>query len=233
MIRGIIFDLDQTLINRSATFKRFIDDQFDRFSQKMHPTTQISYWEGVSQFDNNGYTKKFELYSKVCEFLDINITPSELFDDFKDKYGLLLVLFDGISDELKSLKSNYSLGLISTGRSKAQRAKIGRSGLEPSFDVIKISEEVGIKKPDLRIFEHCVEALCLKAHECAYIGDHPQNDVIASMNLGMKGIWLRNSHFQAPENCDGVINCLEELPELLNSLNTQSGIPVNSSNATT
>ena len=96
------------------------------------------------------------------------------------------------------------------------------TGFEQFFEVIVISEEVGIKKPDTRIFDVCLAGMGLSADACIHIGDHPVNDVAAAKAAGLRAVWMRNTHYDQPTEHDGVIECLGELAELLERLLTQA-----------
>ena len=219
MIKAIIFDLDQTLIDRGATFTKFIEEQHKRFISRLGNFPRQDFVEAVFLYDNNGYTEKSELYKLVCEQLKIkSISSKELFNDFKTNYGQNPVLFVAVYQTLGVLKKNYKLGLITNGRSKGQNSKITRSKIRDYFCSIKISEEEGVKKPDQKIFENCLQELGVKANESVFVGDHPINDVEAAKQVGMLGIWVKNENYETPEKHDGIIENLSELPKLLETI---------------
>lgn len=214
MLKALIFDLDQTLVDRSATFKLFLTKQHARFSNELSSLSAKQFVEIALRFDNNGYAPKNEMYAQTCS--EIGISSGEaLFNDFLQNYGEEPILFKDTMAVLETLSKNYPLGLISNGRTKGQNLKIDKAGIRHFFKVIKISETENIKKPNPLIFERCLSDLGVKSEHAAYIGDHPEKDVIASQSIGMKGIWLRNSHYSAPENADGIIHNLSDLIDLL------------------
>lgn len=45
------------------------------------------------------------------------------------------------------------------------------------FEVILVSEEVGVKKPDPSIFEMAMDRLKLRPDKCVYVGDRPRDDI--------------------------------------------------------
>jgi len=135
------------------------------------------------------------------------------------KYGNKPVLFRHVEETLENLKTQYKIAVITNGRVKAQATKIQVSGILPYFNVIAISEAVGVKKPDPRIFQHYIDELQLKANDCVYIGDHPINDIEAALNFGMKAVWVENLHFHPPSmEFDGTIENLQQLPKILKNL---------------
>ena len=215
-MRAVIFDLDQTLLNRDATFEGFIRGQFRRYAGELPGgTTEDSYLAAFKRFDCNGYSKKEVMFTHACELLGVAEHAAMLTEDFINEYGTEPVLLEDTLATLETLRGNYRLGLVTNGRTLAQNCKITHSGLRPFFDDIRISQSEGIKKPDSRIFQSSLEALEVGPGEGVYVGDHPLNDVTAAMDAGLRGIWRRSPHYDAPEECDAVINCLAELPDVL------------------
>ena len=56
------------------------------------------------------------------------------------------------------------------------------------FDAVVISAEVGMRKPEERIFRHAAELLGLAPEECVFVDDIEAN-VLAAQALGMTGVW--------------------------------------------
>jgi FMN phosphatase YigB (HAD superfamily) len=63
-----------------------------------------------------------------------------------------------------------------------------RDGWQDMFDVVVISGEVGMRKPERRIFEHTVNELGLPAGSCVFVDDHVAN-IHAAADLGIIGVW--------------------------------------------
>ena len=215
VLSAVIFDLDQTLINRDATFEKFIKGQYSRFIDQLPSISQNDYYQTFLKHDHNGYSEKRVMFAGSCKELVIEYLEEQLLEDFLINYGGDAVLFDDALSILESLKDSYRLALITNGRSRGQRSKIKSTGIENYFEVIKISEEEQIKKPNLEIFERCLSDLDLKPMECVYIGDHPENDIQAAKKLGMRAIWRANSNYLAPSENDGIIYSLSGLPNIL------------------
>lgn len=62
-----------------------------------------------------------------------------------------------------------------------------RQGWDDMFDVVVISGEVGMRKPEERIFRHALERIGLPAEQCVFVDDHPGNVQVAT-SLGMVGV---------------------------------------------
>ena len=96
--------------------------------------------------------------------------------------------FDYTSTVLDKLKGiGLRLGIISNWDLSA-RATLTRQGLADYFEQIIVSSEVGIEKPDERIFLLALEKAEISASECLYIGDNYYDDAIGAMKVGMPSV---------------------------------------------
>lgn len=221
MITTVIFDLDQTLVDRDATFKLFLDKQYARFiaKLKLESIPFEMYYEIVKRYDNNGYSKKEEVYQLLCKDLKLDSeTAMILYNDFNENYGFEPILFEDVHKTLADLQEIYTLALITNGRTKGQNAKIDNAKLLDYFKCIVISESEGIKKPNPEIFHRCLERLGIEANQAVYIGDNPENDIRAAQACSMKAIWKRNSFYADIDFADGVVNHLSELKASIASI---------------
>lgn len=86
--------------------------------------------------------------------------------------------------------------------------------IEHYFDIILVSEWEGMKKPDERIFLKALNQLQVAPCESVFVGDHPENDVRAAKQVGMKGIWKKDAGWEEVL-ADVVIEDLLELVPVL------------------
>ena len=84
-------------------------------------------------------------------------------------------------------RKGFRLGVISNWDPSA-RCTLTRQGLADRFEHIIISSEVGIEKPDERIFRLALEKAGVSASECLYIGDNYYDDAIGAMKVGMPSL---------------------------------------------
>jgi HAD superfamily hydrolase (TIGR01509 family) len=118
---------------------------------------------------------------------------------------------------LEQLNRRYRLGLVTNGPSDLQRDKVTQAGLEPYFNCITISREVGMMKPDPRIFFIALEQLPASPTEAVMVGDSLRHDIAGSRAAGLRSIWANYESRPAPADQvpDHVINSLAELPTVL------------------
>jgi hypothetical protein len=75
-----------------------------------------------------------------------------------------------------------------------QYEKLQRSNIIEYIDVIVTSDEVGEEKPNVSIFHHIREKMCIPFAHMAFVGDDLNHDILPSIKLGMLPIWFRKSH---------------------------------------
>ncbi len=125
------------------------------------------------------------------------------------------VPFPNMQDTLQSLtECNFRLGLITNGYTEMQRASIEALDIERFFDLIFISEQIGLRKPDPQIFWRALQKIEAEPGESIYVGDHPINDIVAARSAGMLGVWKSSGHWTNEIEADYKINDLSEILSL-------------------
>ncbi len=216
MIRAILFDLDETLLNRTETVTHFLRDQHRRFPAIQTQVLEDRYVARFLALDNHGYTKKEVVYPQLVEEFAIDMEWQQLLTDFnKRSEWPQLVLFERVEEYLQQKRQEgHKLGIITNGTINAQLAKIEKLGLDELVDTYLISEQEQIRKPEPEIFLRAAKRLDVATTECVFVGDNPRADVIGAKQVGMKGIWFRG-HLAWPEDLasqpDYTITAFEEM----------------------
>ncbi|WP_064093486.1 HAD family hydrolase [Rossellomorea aquimaris] len=217
MVKAVIFDLDGTLLNRNESVKLFIDGQYDRFHCHLGHIRKEKFTTRFIELDSRGYVWKDKVYQQlVSEFHLELITWEELLQDYISEFKQSCVAFSNLIKMLEELKRDgLLLGMITNGFGQFQMDNIRALEIATYFDEILISEWEGMKKPDPRIFYRAVEKLNVSPKDCIFVGDHPENDVKAAQNVGMKGIWKRDLYWNEDNAADYVVDDLLEIPLIL------------------
>ncbi|MGB9692389.1 MAG: HAD family hydrolase [Candidatus Sumerlaeaceae bacterium] len=118
-------------------------------------------------------------------------TRSELFSQW-EHYSPAI---PGMHEVVKDLAAHYRMGLIANQPSKI-REVLSKYGLWDFFQVHAISEELGIEKPDLRIFQWAIEKAGVEPSHALMVGDRVDNDIAPARRLGMKALWFSLSFEQ-------------------------------------
>lgn len=130
------------------------------------------------------------------------------------------VPFPDAKSVLEELRRSYRLALVTNGPPDLQREKLEISRLAPYFELVIISGELGIGKPDPRIFEHTLRELSLSPKEAAMIGNSLERDVVGAKQVGLYAVWVKRPDSEIPlqgSECapDGTVLELSELPKVL------------------
>ncbi|MEA2039287.1 MAG: HAD family hydrolase [Thermodesulfobacteriota bacterium] len=99
-------------------------------------------------------------------------------------------LIPGTEEMLIRLKDRYCLGLLSNfTHPPAAREIIRIVGLEPFFDVVLISGDIGYRKPHPLIFRRFIEHLGVDKDQLVYVGDDPGPDIKGAQQAGIQPVW--------------------------------------------
>jgi HAD superfamily hydrolase (TIGR01549 family) len=124
---------------------------------------------------------------------------------------------------LRSLDGLYRLGLIANQPSAVRRA-LARDGLDIFFEFQAISGDLGVQKPDQRMFLHAMAATGVEPDCAAMVGDRLDHDVRPARSVGMRTVWVLRG--EAPKDptpeqlaeADAAVRSLAELPGVLEGL---------------
>jgi len=116
---------------------------------------------------------------------------------------------DRAAETLETLASRgYRIAVVSNADGRV-RTLLDQAGLSRWLELIVDSAEVGLEKPDPRIFHAATERLGVSPAECAYVGDIYEIDVVGAERAGLTAVLIGDG--PAP---DSVLR-VAELPELL------------------
>ena len=193
----------------------------------------ISSWEGLwARFlgsDPNlkrlrtwAPTYRREAWFRALTDHDVNDLSfaEQLSDIFPSERREQHLVFSDVEDGLTSLREIYRLALVTNGAPDLQREKIQKVNLAQYFDTILISGEVGVGKPDCRIFKLALDALAASPSETVMVGDSLTRDILGAQRAGLKGIWLNRLESDAADQVtpDVQITNLSQLQEILPTL---------------
>ncbi len=127
------------------------------------------------------------------------------------------IAFPDVETTLKELQGAYRLALVTNGVPDLQHEKIQGAKLVQYFDAVIISGEVGVGKPDPRIFELALDKLAVSSKMAVMVGNSLTRDIKGAQQAGLRGIWINRPGGDCGEEVtpDAQIASLSELPDIL------------------
>ena len=227
--KHVFFDLDRTLWDFDAAaevaFER-IYEKYDlkslgipsahEFHEVYHPLNEelwVLYRADKITKDELNRTR----FMKPLEHYGIH--DIELADHLSEDYVYwsprIVRLVPGTMELLDYLRPKYHLHLITNGFQEVQHTKLNGSGLEPYFETLTVSEEVGVKKPNPEIFHYALRKAGAIAEESIMIGDEMAVDIDGARAAGMDTVMFNPKREIIEGNRTFEVNDLREILEIL------------------
>lgn len=220
MIKAVLFDFDETLQDRTEAFEGYMDTFFDTFCPDIDEAEREKRKEDMRVTGKGGYVNREEWCAGLIKMWNWKNAPSNvvLARHYDETFGDHNVIFPNSEKLLKELKNRgYIVGVITNGPSYLQNHKMDTSGLRPYCDLVVVSGDVGVHKPDPALFIYAAEKLGLKPEECCYVGDHPINDIQGAKAAGMMAIRMNFGWFK-DQMIDESIPVINDIIEVLDYL---------------
>lgn len=148
----------------------------------------------------------------------LNVPPEELNDAFMNAMAEICAPLPGAVSLVNALHGKVKMGIITNGFTSLQQIRLERTGLRDRFDLLVISEEVGVAKPDPRIFDYALEqAGSPDRSRVLMVGDTAESDILGGINAGLSTCWLNAHHREQPAGIEPTwtVASLSELEQLL------------------
>lgn len=222
-IKAITFDFGGTLANGEfdkENYKRALFDYVFRLSYsgggaKLSKARTAMLKRLRKAQEKNRELRFEELYRGLLFDLGLHPTQERLEYIEKLYYRFFRIdLVPNIRETLVELSARYNLAIISNVISNISRLVLEKFNLEQYFDYIVLSRDLGIRKPDPKIFNFTLEKFGIKSSEAVHVGDSLEYDVQGAKNAGMKTVWIKGDNETKNIHPDFIICRVTELPSL-------------------
>jgi putative hydrolase of the HAD superfamily len=217
--KAILFDLDDTLYDLRSYWrgrlKEALGDVLARYSHfDREELMRIAIAEKV-------YIEKLPAFLRA-QGVDDEALIAGAHEVFGRDWYTRLALYDDAAHTLEALRPRFKLGLVTNGPSRTQRPKIEQFKLIEYLDLLVVSEEVGVAKPDPAIFRIAMKRLEIAPRETLFVGDSVEFDMRGALAAGLPFVWMNPRGEPLPPDLPAPlaeIRRLHELVALLNGLN--------------
>lgn len=217
--RAVLFDLFETLITEWGHRKYTKNDMCSDLG--IDRETFDRYWEGKEKARCLGEISFEESILYVCDQCGKQIDSAALVRMAELRTRTKSVCFEYIQFEVLELLDRLKgMGLpmaIVSNCSPEEVIGIGQSNLYPYFDQVILSYEVGLQKPDVRIYQEAAGRLGVAPEACVFIGDGGSHELDGAKNTGMTAIqakWYTNEHPRKRESIPGFLTAERPLDVL-------------------
>ena len=214
MPRVALFDLDNTLVDREAVFRSWAEWFVDQRSIGSEAV------DWLCAADDDGFAQRHDLFSAARVQLGLSESVEEMVADYWVDYITFYRPNPDVTSALKRLRaSGWRIAIVTNGPS-TQHEKVARAGLTEFIDACCVSHELGVSKPDGRIFEEALRRCGrpLQDEDPAWmVGDSPEPDIRGGRDAGLRTAWVhRGRHWVEPGYCpDAQVGSVPDAVEVL------------------
>ena len=225
MIKAIIFDLDNTLLD-------FV--KMKQFAVKAAITAMIE--AGLDVDEEKAYKDIFDLY------VEKGWENQQVFDDYLNQTvgkvsnkilaaGIVsyrrareatLLVYPNVNKTLIELiKMGIKLSVVSDAPSREAWMRLYYLNLHHVFDPVLTFDDTGVRKPSPKPFEMALDIIQAKPDEVLMIGDWPERDVVGAKQIGIKTIFARygDTFGTVDSGADWDVNDIYDLVDIVKELN--------------
>ena len=216
MIKAIVFDLDNTLIDFMKMKRLSCEAAMDAMIStglkiKKEKGLKIMF-QLYSQYGYE-YQKIFQVFmKKVLGRIDYGIMASGIVAYRRVKEGLLYP-YPNVVPTLNKLKKKYKLAILSDAPRMQAWIRLAAMRIQDKFDFVITFDDTKSKKPNKKPFLYLLKKLKLKPEECLMIGDSLKRDIAPAKSLGFKNVFAKygEDKEKARAKPDYIINDIKEL----------------------
>ena len=198
-IRGVVFDVDDTLYDMAQPFYNALRRLYGERSAFDLPALFLLF----RRYSDERF-EEFYIYRirKTLEEADVQTTDAQALAFQRVYMGLQyqIQLSPTIVRMLNDLRTRAKIGIITNGESTHQRKKIASLGMSKWMpeEAIIVSGDLKFRKPDQRIFQLMEERLELNGTQLLYVGDSFDLDVAGSTEAGWSAVWFNRRKRSVP-----------------------------------
>jgi putative hydrolase of the HAD superfamily len=220
-VNGILFDVDETLVNHDGAMRTAIEGHLDELGMPSGPAA-LAQWMELEDLHFSRYlagelTFPDHRRERARGMVGLPLSDAEAdawIAGYVRRFTSAWTPFTDAVTAVDSL-SELRLGVVTNVEVSYQREKLACVGLLDRFGCLVGTDTVGVPKPSPEIFHAGCAALGLTPGETMYVGDRLEVDALGARDAGLVGVWLDRAGVGGAPAGVPVISSLEQLPDLI------------------
>jgi putative hydrolase of the HAD superfamily len=229
--RAVFFDLDDTLVylertllvEKMALVCQAMAQQHGVDAEALlghHRRLTLDLWSRAMEGVVSGRQVRHDTWAEALSACgcDVDGAAEIAADMYWDNRRGIVCLFDDALITLETLRPYVRLAVITNGPADTQVDKLEVHACDTHFELFLASSELGVLKPDPRIFTHACSKLGVAPEDAWHVGDNLASDIAGAKAAGLTAVWLNRTGAAREAGQplpDYEIASLSELPALL------------------
>jgi len=228
MIRNVLFDLDDTLLDfhraeKIALTKTLLHLGIEPKEAVLsrYRELNLAQWKLLEQEVLTREEVKVRRYQLLFEEIGADCRAEDAAAYYEKHLGIGHYFIDGAEEVLRALSGSYRLYLVSNGTAVVQKGRIESADIAKYLEDIFISQEIGFDKPNAGFFDRCFSRIPnFEKRETLIVGDSLSSDIKGGINAGITTVWFNPDGSENPSDIipDFEIRNLMDLMPLLKSI---------------
>ena len=217
-ITAVLFDLDNTLIDRSEAFRRLFGHWYDTLPAPDRPPDREAFVSRMARY-GIGYAPIPEIYE---EMLKVWLGSFPSLDVAAEAHFAMMPEMVGLHPNTEAMLNTFQnkgvpVGVVTNGGTETQWGKLRKTGIADLVTACVVSQEFGAWKPDPEIFNYALELIGAEAESTLFVGDNSEHDILGAIGVGMRTGWIRLDREWEIESArpDFILNAVWEAEELV------------------
>ena len=190
-IEAVIFDLDNTLVNRYEAFLRLFEHWYDTLPVGGRPADRDAFIVRMA--------RHADYYEPLADiYLDmLRVWPGSIsnVDETVEAHSNLMPEMVRLNSRTEEMLRRFRVeaipvGVVTNGATTTQWGKLRNAGIADLVTACVISEEFGARKPDPSIFTHAMKLIGASPESTLFVGDSPEDDIVGADAVGMSTAWI-------------------------------------------
>ena len=225
MIKSVLLDIDNTLLDFNKSAKETIKCAFNELSIIYRDEVFETFlrvndwlWHKIEQKEITRQELHRVRWQIIFDRLKIAVDGEKMEKLFLDNLENFAIPVDGALEIVEYLSAKYKLYTASNAPYYQQVKRLTISNIMPYISGILNFEAQGINKPQRQFFEQCLKAMSpATSDEIVLIGDSLSADMKGGKSVGFTTVWFDYAGAEQahPDICDYTVKSLSEIKDIL------------------